>query len=179
MAGDTTTIARPYAEAAFEVARAGDTLDAWADGLSLLGAIADDAQIAAQISNPQASSDQLRDLIFGVAGEGLDEHLQNLVRLLARNKRLSVLPDIARLFAQMKTLHDGLRQIQITSAYPVGGAERAELTERLKAHFGGDVDLTIDEDPDLIGGVKVRAGDVVIDGSVRGKLERLSNDLQF
>ncbi|WP_295538595.1 F0F1 ATP synthase subunit delta [uncultured Thiohalocapsa sp.] len=179
MAGDTTTIARPYAEAAFEVAKAEGALDAWADGLSLLGAIADDAQIAAQVGNPHASSEQLRDLIFGVAGEGLNAHLQNLVRLLARNKRLSVLPDIARLFAQMKTLHDGLQQIQITSAYPVGDAERDELIERLKAHFGGDVHLTIDEDPDLIGGVKVRAGDVVIDGSVRGKLERLSNDLQF
>ena len=109
----------------------------------------------------------------------MSEHVQNLVRLLARNKRLIVLPDIARLFAQMKTLYDGLRHIEVTSAYPVGDTERDELAARLKAHFGGDVDLTIDEDPDLIGGVKVRAGDVVIDGSVRGKLERLSNDLQF
>lgn len=179
MAGDTTTIARPYAEAAFEVAKAEATLDAWADQLALLGAIVEDPQVAAQIGSPNASSEQLRDLIFGVAGEGLSEHVQNLVRLLAQNKRLIVLPDIARLFAQMKTLYDGLRQIQVTSAYPVGDAERDELATRLKAHFGGEVDLTIEEDPDLIGGVKVRAGDVVIDGSVRGKLERLSNDLQF
>jgi F-type H+-transporting ATPase subunit delta len=179
MAGDTTTIARPYAEAAFEVAKAEGTLDAWADGLALLGAIVDDPQVGAQIGSPNASSEQLRDLIFGVAGEGLSEQVQNLVRLLAQNKRLSVLPDIARLFADMKTVYDGLRQLQVTRAHPVGDAERAELAARLKAHFGADVDLTIDEDPDLIGGVKVRAGDVVIDGSLRGKLERLSNDLQF
>ncbi len=179
MAGETTTIARPYAEAAFSVAKAAGTVDAWADGLSTLGAIVEDPQLAAQIGNPNATSEQLRDLVFAAAGEGLSEHLQNLVRLLAQNKRLIVLPDIARLFAQMKTVHDGLRHIQVTSAFPVDDAERGELAARLKAHFGADVDLTVEEDASLIGGIKVRAGDIVIDGSVRGKLERLSNDLQF
>jgi F-type H+-transporting ATPase subunit delta len=179
MAGDTTTIARPYAEAAFEVAKADGSVDAWSDGLSLLGAIAEDPQVAAQIDNPNATSEQLVDLIFGVAGEGLNGHQQNLVRLLAANKRLIVLPDIARLFAQMKTVYDGLRHIEVTSAFPVSDAELAELGERLKAHFGADVDLGVAEDPSLIGGIKVRAGDIVIDGSIRGKLERLSNDLQF
>jgi F-type H+-transporting ATPase subunit delta len=179
MAGDTTTIARPYAEAAFEVARADGDLDTWAEGLSLLAAIVEDPQVAAQIGSPNATPGQLVDLIFGVAGEGLKQHLQNLVRLLAANKRLIVLPDVARLFAQMKTVFDGLRHIEITSAYPVDDAARDELAERLKAHFGADVDLSVEEDPDLIGGIKVRAGDIVIDGSVRGKLERLSNDLQF
>jgi F-type H+-transporting ATPase subunit delta len=179
MAGDTTTIARPYAEAAFEVAKADGNLDAWADGLSTLGAIVEDAQVAEQLDNPNATPEQLIELLFGVAGEGLSVHLQNLVRILAENKRLVVLPDIARLFAQMKTAYDGLRHIEITSAYPVTDAERDELAERLKAHFGADVDLSVAEDPNLIGGIKVRAGDIVIDGTVRGKLERLSNDLQF
>ena len=179
MAGDTTTIARPYAEAAFEVARADGNLNDWADGLSLLGAIVEDPQLAAQIGNPGATPAQLRDLIFAVAGEGLSLHLQNLVRLLAENKRLIVLPDIARLFAQMKTAFDGLRHVEITSAYAVSDDDRTALAERLKAHFGGDVELTVAEDPNLIGGIKVRAGDIVIDGSVRGRLERLSNNLQF
>lgn len=179
MAGDTTTIARPYAEAAFEVARADGDTDTWAEGLSLLAAIVEDPQVAAQFGSPNATPQQLVDLIFGVAGEGLTQHLQNLVRLLATNKRLIVLPDVARLFAQMKTVFDGLRHIEITSAYPVDDAARNELAERLKAHFGAEVDLSVEEDPELIGGIKVRAGDIVIDGSVRGKLERLSNDLQF
>jgi F-type H+-transporting ATPase subunit delta len=179
MAGDTTTIARPYAEAAFEVARTDASLDAWADGLSLLAAIVEDEQLAQQIGNPNATAGQLRDLIFAVAGEGLSLHLQNLVRVLAQNKRLIVLPDIARLFAQMKTAYDGLRHVEITSAFAVSDADRNALAERLKAHFGSDVELTVAEDPYLIGGIKVRAGDIVIDGSVRGRLERLSNDLQF
>jgi F-type H+-transporting ATPase subunit delta len=179
MAGDTTTIARPYAEAAFEVAKANGDIDAWADGLGRLGSIVDDPQIAAQIGSPNASSDQLRDLLFGIAGEGLTAHLQNLVRVLAENKRLIVLPDIARLFDQMKTAADGLRHIEITSAFPMDDSERSELAEQLKAHFGADVELTIAEDPDLIGGIKVRAGDIVIDGSLRGRLEKLTNNLQF
>jgi F-type H+-transporting ATPase subunit delta len=179
MAGDTTTIARPYAEAAFEVARSDGSLDAWADGLTLLGAIVEDPQLGEQIGNPKATAAQLRDLIFAVAGEGLSLHLQNLVRLLAVNRRLIVLPDIARLFAQMKTAHEGLRHVQVTSAFAVSDADRDALAERLKAYFGGDVELTVAEDPNLIGGIKVRAGDIVIDGSLRGRLERLSNDLQF
>jgi F-type H+-transporting ATPase subunit delta len=179
MSGETTTIARPYAEAAFAVARADGDMDTWADGLSLLGAIVEDPQVGEQLDNPGASPAQLVDLIFGVAGDGLTEHQQNLVRLLAANKRLVVLPDVARLFTQMKTIYDGLRHIEVTSAFPVSDAERKELTQRLKAHFGADVDLSVADDPDLIGGIKVRAGDIVIDGSVRGKLERLSNDLQF
>jgi F-type H+-transporting ATPase subunit delta len=179
MAGETTTIARPYAEAAFAVAKADGNMDAWADGLSLLGAIVEDPQVAAQIDNPNATTAQLLELIFGVAGEGLTEHQQNLVRLLAANKRLVLLPDLARLFVQMKTIYDGLRHIEVTSAFPVSDAERDALAERLKAHFGADVDLSVADDPSLIGGIKVRAGDIVIDGSVRGKLERLSNDLQF
>jgi F-type H+-transporting ATPase subunit delta len=179
MSGDTTTIARPYAEAAFEVAKADGATDAWAEGLELLGAIAEAPEVAEQITSPNATAEQLRDLIFAVAGEGLSAHLQNLVRLLAENGRLVVLPDVARLFGDMKTAHDGLRHIEVTSAFPMADAERDELAAKLKAHFGGEVDLTVAEDPSLIGGVKVRAGDIVIDGSLRGQLDRLSNDLQF
>ncbi len=179
MSGDTTTIARPYAEAAFEVARADGDTDAWLEGLTLLGSIAETPEVAEQISSPNATSDQLQDLIFAVSGDGLSVHLQNLVRLLAENGRLIVLPDIARLFGEMKTAFDGLRHIEVTSAFPMADAERDELAGKLKAHFGGDVDLTITQDPSLIGGVKVRAGDIVIDGSLRGQLDRLSNNLQF
>jgi F-type H+-transporting ATPase subunit delta len=179
MAGDTTTIARPYAEAAFEIAKAAGNTDVWAEQLALLAAIVEDSQVATQIGSPNATADQLRDLMFAVAGDGLAQPVQNLVRLLAQNKRLLVLPDIEKLFAQMKTAFDGLRHVEVTSAFAVDDADRDALAARLKAHFGADVELTVVEDPSLIGGIKVRAGDIVIDGSLRGKLERLSNDLQF
>jgi len=179
MAGDSTTIARPYAEAAFEVAQEKKALGDWADALGTLAAIVEDPQISEQVGNPNVSGETLRDLIFGVAGEGLSKEMQGLVRLLAANKRLVLLPDIARLFDQMKTVAEGLRRVEIRSAYDVSAAEQQALTTTLKAHFGSEVELSVEQDASLIGGIVIRAGDVVIDGSVRGKLDQLSNELQF
>jgi F-type H+-transporting ATPase subunit delta len=179
MAGDSTTIARPYAEAAFEVARASSALDTWSDALNRLAAIVADPQVASQIGNPNLSDKALLDLIFGVAGEGLSAEVQNLVRLLAENERLAVLPDLARLFDARKTAAQGVRHIQIRSAFALSDAEQDSLKGTLKGHFGADVELTVEQDPSLIGGLEVRADDVVIDGSVRGRLQQLANELQF
>ncbi|MBK1703465.1 F0F1 ATP synthase subunit delta [Halochromatium glycolicum] len=179
MAGDSTTIARPYAEAAFEVARASSALNTWSDALNRLAAIVADPQVASQIGNPNLSDKALLDLIFGVAGEGLSAEVQNLVRLLAENERLAVLPDLARLFDARKTAAQGVRHIQIRSAFALSDAEQDSLKGTLKGHFGADVELTVEQDPSLIGGLEVRADDVVIDGSVRGRLQQLANELQF
>jgi F-type H+-transporting ATPase subunit delta len=179
MAGDSTTIARPYAEAAFEVARGGNALDTWSDALSTLAAIVAEPQVASQIGNPNLSDQALLDLLFGVAGEGLPVEVQNLVRLLAENERLSVLPDLARLFEARKTAAQGIRHIAIRSAYTLSDAEQDSLKATLKGHFGADVELTVERDPALIGGLEVRADDVVIDASVRGRLQQLANELQF
>ncbi|MGB5832604.1 MAG: F0F1 ATP synthase subunit delta [Thiohalocapsa sp.] len=179
MAGDSTTIARPYAEAAFQVAQEHQALDAWSDALGTLAAIVEDPLIADQVGNPNVPSDRLRDVIFGVAGEGLTKEMQGLVRLLADNKRFIALPDIARLFDQMKTVAEGLRHIEIRSAYAVSDAEKKALAVALRSHFGSEVELSVEDDADLIGGIVVRAGDIVIDGSIRGKLDQLSNELQF
>jgi F-type H+-transporting ATPase subunit delta len=183
MAGDSTTIARPYAEAAFAVARSSNTLDSWSQALNRLAAIVADPQIAAHIGNPNLSDQTLLDLIFGVAGAGpsagLSAEVQNLVRLLVDNERLTVLPDLARLFEAHKTAAQGVRHIQIRSAYALSAAEQDSLKTTLKSHFGADVELTVEKDPTLIGGLEVRADDVVIDGSVRGRLQQLANELQF
>jgi len=179
MAGDSTTIARPYAEAAFEVAQEHKALDPWSDALSTLAMIVEDPQIASQVGNPNLPGDTLRDLVFGIIGDGLTNEMQGLVRLLAANKRLIVLPDIARLFNQMKTAAEGLSKVQITSAFAVDEAEQAALAAKLNTYLGCEVELSIEQDAELIGGVIIRAGDVVIDGSIRGKLDQLSNELQF
>ena len=179
MAGDNTTIARPYAEAAFAFARETEALDAWSQALARLAAIVEDPQVAAQIGNPSLSEQRLLDLIFAVAGEGLDVRVQNLVRLLARNERLIVLPELARLFEEHKTAAEGVRHIRIRSAYALSDTERNQLTSTLKSRFGSEVELSVEQDSSLIGGLEVRADDVVIDGSVRGRLQQLANELQF
>ncbi|MGB5737029.1 MAG: F0F1 ATP synthase subunit delta [Thiohalocapsa sp.] len=179
MAGDSTTIARPYAEATFAVAQEHKALADWSDALGTLATVVEDPQIADQVGNPNVSGETLRDLIFGIVGEGLTKEMQGLVRLLAANKRLMVLPDIARLFNQMKTAAEGLRHVEIISPFEVSPAEQQELIAALKTHFGSEVELSVEQDANLIGGIVIRAGDVVIDGSVRGKLDQLANELQF
>jgi F-type H+-transporting ATPase subunit delta len=179
MAGDSTTIARPYAEAAFEVAHQSGALDAWSDALSRLAAIVADPLVAAQIGNPNLSEQTLLNLIFGAAGDGLNTEVQNLVRLLAENERLSVLPDLARLFEERKIAAQGVRHIQIRSAYALTAAEKNTLKSTLKRHFGAEVELTVERDKTLIGGLEIRADDVVIDASLRGRLQQLANELQF
>lgn len=161
MAGDSTTIARPYAEAAFEVATEHKALESWSDALGDLAAIVTDPLLAEQIGNPNVPGETLRELIFGVVGDGLSKEVQALVWLLAENKRLILLPDISRLFDQMKTAAEGLRHIQIRSAFPVDDTEQTELATTLKAHFGSEIELSVETDADLIGGIIIRAGDVV------------------
>jgi F-type H+-transporting ATPase subunit delta len=179
MAGDTTTVARPYAEAAFAIAKERKDLDAWSDALTLLAAIAEDPKIAVLIGNPNVPREEIQSLIFGIVGDSLPVEVQNLIRLLTANKRLSVLPELARLFDQLKTAEQGLRHITVRTAFALSDDEQAALTKSLKGNFGGDVELTVENDPSLIGGVEVRADDLVIDGSIRGRLQQLSNALQF
>lgn len=179
MAGDITTIARPYAEAVFKLARETDSVEAWSAALSLLAALADDPDMARQIANPTAPRERLRDLILDICGADLLPQAKNLVRLLAENARLGAISEIARLFDDLRVKQRGLRQVTVRSAHPLDAAEEAGLAEALRTHLGAEIELTVEEDPSLLGGVEIRAGDLVIDGSVRGKLQRLATQLQF
>lgn len=179
MAGDTTTIARPYAEAVFDRAKETGQLEAWSRALTLLSSIAGDAAMAEQIANPNVPRRRLAELMLGVGGEALSGEAANLVRLLAENDRLALLPDIAALFESRKVAEQGVRQVHIRSAYALSAADQKALAAALEKRLGGEVALTVEKDTDLIGGVEIRAGDLVIDGSVRGRLQRLANELQL
>ncbi|MBK1647589.1 F0F1 ATP synthase subunit delta [Rhabdochromatium marinum] len=184
MAGDLTTIARPYAEAAFAIAKAQDALEPWSEALQLLGAIASDPQLHAIVGNPNVGRERLGELALAAAAAGNDgQELPagpaNLTRILAANHRLPVLPEIARLFEQRKTAEQGVRQVLVRSAFPLDDKERQSLVTSLHGHFGADVELSVEQDASLIGGVEIRADDLVIDSSIRGKLQQLSNELQF
>lgn len=178
MSGDSTTIARPYAEATFDVAKARGALPAWSDALNTLAAIVADPQIAGRIGDPNVPRGELVELIFSVAGDALPGELKNLVRLLSANRRLPFVADIARLFDEMKTAEQGLRHILVRTAFPMSDDEQGALTTQLRRYFGSEVELSVEEDASLIGGVEVRADDIVIDGSIRGRLTQLANGLQ-
>jgi F-type H+-transporting ATPase subunit delta len=179
MAGDITTIARPYAEASFAAARESNQIDAWSEALDLLGAVAGNEALAGQIGNPNVPRERVRDTLLAIAGDAIPIQAQNLVKLLADNDRLAVLPEIARLFEVLRTEQRGIRQVHIRSALEMDDTQRAELAAALKVRLGADVELTVETDPSLIGGVEIRADDLVIDGSVRGRLQKLATELQI
>jgi F-type H+-transporting ATPase subunit delta len=179
MAGELTTIARPYAEAVFERAKETGQLEAWSQALGLLGAAATDPQVAPQIANPNVPRGRIRDLLIEVCGDGLPGEVANLVRLLADNGRLAAIPEIAELFEARREADQGVRQILVRSAFPLGEDERQAIAEAMARRLGAQVELAVEEDPALIGGVEIRAGDLVIDDSVRGKLKQLAHALHF
>jgi F-type H+-transporting ATPase subunit delta len=179
MAGDITTIARPYAAAVFERAKETGQVPGWSDALGLLATIGADPDIARQIANPNVPRGTLRDIVLQVAGDALPAEAANLVRLLAQNDRLVVLPELAALFAAMRTAEKGLHAVHVRSAYALTKAEQHALTDALSARLGGSVDLTVEQDKSLIGGVEIRVGDLVIDGSIRAKLDKLATELEF
>ena len=179
MAGDTTTIARPYAEALFARARETAQQVQWSDMLALLRAIAEQQDVAAQITNPNVPRNQLRDLILDVAGDALSEEARNLVRLLAHNDRLLIIPDIVSMYEKLRIESQGVTKVQVRSAYALNQTQQKELAGARGRRLGGEIEMTVEKDPTLIGGIEIRAGDLVIDDSVRGKLQKLANALQF
>jgi len=146
--------------------------------LGLLAAVVADPAMGGIIGHPKLDRDQLVALIFDVCGDALGSEGQNLVRLLVENDRLSIVADIAAMYEQLKTEHEGALDVHVTSAYAMDAAQEQQLAEALKKKLGREIHITSDQDAELIGGVKIRAGDLVIDGSVQGQLSQLANVLR-
>ena len=174
---EAITVARPYAQAAFMFASSHHTLKEWSDMLALLAGVADDADMHKLVESPEVSAAQLAQLFIKVGGEHMNEKCANFVRVLAANGRLSLLPEIAALFEIQRRDAEGTIQAEMTSAFAATEAQQAEVVESLRKRLGREIELSCSVEPDLIGGAVIRAGDLVIDGSVRGKLERLGSAL--
>jgi len=179
MAQEKITIARPYAEAVLGRAQETGTLDLWSDMLGLLSALVQSPEVADLVTNPRLSCGQLEGALLEIAGAHLSEEGQNLLRILVQNRRIPVLPDIATLYEQGKRECQGALQVQVLSAYALDEAQEKALSDALKERLQRDIEISSKQDPDLIGGVLIRAGDLVIDGSVRGHLHRLANQLRL
>lgn len=177
MAGDTITIARPYAEAVFARADATGRLEPWSETLETLTALVENPDLAAVISDPLFSQDKLVELLLDITGESLDDEARNLIRLLVQNHRLMVLPQIAEMYEQLKAESQQILKVHVRSAYELQPAQEGKIAEALKSRLGRNITITNEVDPGLIGGVHIRAGDMVIDGSISGRLQKLSNEL--
>lgn len=174
---EALTIARPYAQAAFLYANEQSALAEWSDMLGLLAAVASDTAMQDVIDSPHMTESQLADLFIGVGGERIDDACANFVRILAENRRLGLLQEISILFEVKRREAEGAVQAELVSAFPASDAQQAEVIASLRKRLGREVTLTCSTDKSLLGGAIIRAGDLVIDGSVRGKLERLGNTL--
>lgn len=179
MAAELTAVARPYAKAAFEYAKEHQEIQAWSEALQWLAALVSDPQMGAQINNPTLSRERLCELLLELGGERLKGGPDNLVRLLAAKGRLAAIPEIARLFEEQRVADQGVRQVLVRSAFAIDEDQKQALAAALARRLGAQVDLSFEVDAGLIGGVEVRAGDLVIDHSVRGRIKQLANALQL
>jgi F-type H+-transporting ATPase subunit delta len=177
MAADAITIARPYAEAVFAQAEESGKLDIWSEMLSFLTQVVTDPAVAPIIGNPLIDRQSLTDLLLEIGVDHINEEGGNLIRLLVQNGRLVLVPEIESLFETLKAEKERTLSVHVTSAYALKPEQEKTIAEALKAKLGRDVTISSEKNPDLIGGVHIRAGDLVIDGSVRGKLQQLANEL--
>jgi F-type H+-transporting ATPase subunit delta len=175
---ELSTLARPYAEAVFRMAQGESDLAGWSSRIATLAAIVSDAQVARLIADPAVSADRVAGLIIEVAGADLGERGANFVKVLAENDRLSVLPEIGAQFEALKANAEGILEATITSAQELTQAQIDDLVAGLKTRFSRAVNVRVAIDPELIGGAVIAIGDQVIDGSVKGRLQRMSFALQ-
>jgi F-type H+-transporting ATPase subunit delta len=172
---EKATIARPYAKAAFQYAREHNAFDRWSQVLATGAAVVADERAAPLLTNPRVKPEDLVALIADVCGGALDEHGRNFLLTLATNRRLALLPNIAKMFETLRAEVENVLDVQLVSAVQLDEAQRARMSEALKKRFKREIRLHCSIDPALIGGAIVRAGDFVIDGSLKARLERLTS----
>jgi len=171
------TIARPYAQAVFDLAREQGDFKRWSEMLNLVAEVVAHPDMARLIDDPRVTREQLIGLLLVICDKGLDEAGRNLVRLLAENHRLEMAPEITALYEIERATAEGTVRAEIISASTLTDDQRSDIAAALKRRLGREVTLEARVDDTLLGGAIIRAGDLVIDGSVAGKLERLGGEL--
>jgi F-type H+-transporting ATPase subunit delta len=171
---EKATIARPYAKAAFESARAHRNFDSWSQTLALAASVVADERVSKLLTNPRVKSAELINLIAAAAGGAIDQHIRNFLVTLADNRRLGLLPEIAAMYEQLRADVENVADVQIVSAAPLTDAQRERLASAIRKRLRREVRLHCVVDASLLGGAVVRSGDFVIDGSLKARLERLA-----
>ncbi|WP_413437981.1 F0F1 ATP synthase subunit delta [Sulfuriferula sp. GW1] len=171
---EIATIARPYAEAVFSLAKQAGALDAWSEQLALASAVATDPEMSRLAADPKVSAEQFSGLFLAVCGDRLGTEAGNFIRLLVDNGRISVLPEVVAQFEALKASEGGVLDATVTSAFAMSETQLAELSARLETRFKRKINASVNVDPALIGGVVVAVGDEVYDASVRGKLQGMA-----
>ena len=172
-----TTLARPYAKAAFELAQGDQALARWDDMLGLGCALVSEESLAGLLTNPEVDRGTVIGLIVDVAGDALDDPFKRFLGVLAENDRLPLLPQVWELFREFREEAENRLFVRVVSAVALDEDQSARLKEALARRFEREIELENEVDGGVIGGAIVYAGDQVIDGSLRGRLNKLSNSL--
>lgn len=175
---ELTTIARPYAKAAFEYALAAQKVTEWASMLDFVAQAVNNEQVSAFINNPALSAEEKGAVVLKVSADKLDDKVENFIKLLARNHRLEAIPAIKQRFEILKAEYEKATEVEVTSSSELSDDQLQRLAEKLEAKLGRKINIETHIDASLIGGLIIKADDMVIDGSVRGKLEKLSETLR-
>lgn len=172
-----TTVARPYAKAAFDFAVEHNAIEAWQSMLDFAAQVARNERIAGLLDGALAP-EALADLFIAVCGEQLDSHGQNLIRVMAENHRLAALSDVLMQFVELRTAYEATVEVDVTSATPLTEEQQNKIIAAMEKRLARKVKLNCNLENSVMGGVIIRAGDLVIDGSIRGRLARLTESLQ-
>jgi F-type H+-transporting ATPase subunit delta len=175
---ELTTIARPYAEAAFRIARDANALPAWSQMLRFVSDVVADPRVAAALDNPKLTATDKAALLLSIGGERLDATGRSFVRVLVEADRVAVLPQIRELFEALKNDADGVAKARIESAFPLSDGELSELVAALEKRFGKKIEATVDIDRALMGGARITVGDAVIDGTIEAQLAAMATQLR-
>ncbi len=170
---ELSNLARPYAKAVFELAKDSGDYANWSNQLAFLSTVAADQNLLDAIQNPAISAQQITDLVLGIGKDQLDEQGQNLTKLLVRNKRIAALGDINEQFLIMRDEAEQVIEAQLITASEVNDAQKQKIESALSKRLGKTIHLEATVDESLIGGAVVRAGDWVVDGSVKAQLQDL------
>ena len=171
---ELSTLARPYAKAAFEAARAEDNLAGWSSQLASAAAVAGDEQIASLLTSPSLTAEQKATAVVEVCGDALDDKGRNFIRVLADNRRLPLLGEIATQFERYRANQERSVDVTLLTAFPLAEETGDKLAGVLGRKLEREVRVQSQVDESLLGGVLIRADDLVIDGSVRGRLNKLA-----
>jgi len=174
---EKTTIARPYAQAVFEFAGEAGVLDQWSAMFRLIASIVSDPQMQRLLHNPKISHKQLEEIIISIGGDRFSDSCRNFIRILVQSERLQYAPDMARLFEDMVAEAEGRLDVEVVSAYELENDQQKKISSAMAKRHGKKIGISSREDEHLIGGAVIRAGDSVIDASIRGRLNELRNKL--
>ncbi len=171
---EAITVARPYAEAVFKLARESNALARWSDVLALLEAVVQDENIAQRVGDPNLSAAQIEALLLGICGDRVEGDGRNFLQTLIHNDRLALLPEIRQLYERLRLEQEGVLEVQIESAYPLDDPELARMVGKLEAKHQKKIQPHVTVNRDLIGGVRITVGDKVFDATVRGRLDDMA-----